>query len=254
MGQRFLVIGAIMLASVLSASGCASSRVDAPAPAESQPRVLVLGATGKLGSDTVKVLLERGYAVTAFVRPSSDRARLQGLDVSYAVGDLTQDADIESAFSKQKYRAVIDCSARRSSDGSFYDVLMRSVVRWGKPAGLQQIVLHSSVGVGESGEIPEVAAAFGTLQGEKKRFYDTAMAEKERAEKILRDGDVKFTIIRNWALMFEGTPATGRGRLTEDLQALGRITRPDLARLAVDCIGNEACFDKTFNALDDAAL
>lgn len=247
-GLYFSLVAVVLTG--MFAGGCAGTGV-VPEP-QAQQHVLVLGATGKLGSDTVKALLARGHAVTAFVRPSSDRRRLEGLDVSYVIGDLTRDADVKEAFNGRAYQVVIDCSARRDSTGSFYDASMRSVVRWGRPQGVQQIILHSSVGVGESGEIAEVARSFSTLQGERKRIYDSTMTEKNAAERVLKDSGLKFTIIRNWLLLLEGAAATGKGRLTEDLQALGRITRPDLAQLGVGCVGNEACFDRTFNALDDS--
>jgi len=205
-----------------------------------------------LGAETVKALLQRGYAVTAFVRPTSDLKRLDGLGIAYFVGDLTRDEDVRRAFSGRAYHTVIDCSARRGTTDPFYDASMRSILRWGRAAGLEHVILHSSVGVGESREIAEVAAAFETLQGEKRRIYESTMTEKRTAEELLKDSGLKYTIIRNWALMFEGTAATGMARLTEDLRALGRITRPDLAALGADCVNNPACAGRTFNALDDS--
>ena len=47
--------------------------------AGSENRVLVFGGTGQLGSAVVRELVAAGYPVTVFVRPSSDRSRLEGL-------------------------------------------------------------------------------------------------------------------------------------------------------------------------------
>lgn len=55
-------------------------------------KVLVLGATGLLGSNLVRALLARGEEVRALVRPSSPARTLSGLDIERVTGDL-DDAD-----------------------------------------------------------------------------------------------------------------------------------------------------------------
>ena len=69
--------------------------------------ILIFGGTGQLGSRIVRLLLEAGEDVTVFVRPTSDRSRLDGLAVDYVVGDLLNDADVAGAFASASYRAVI---------------------------------------------------------------------------------------------------------------------------------------------------
>ncbi|MDG2321858.1 MAG: NAD-dependent epimerase/dehydratase family protein, partial [Rhodospirillaceae bacterium] len=54
--------------------------------------ILVLGGTGELGIRIVKLLVEKNEDVTVFVRASSDRSSLAGLDVDYVVGDLLDQA------------------------------------------------------------------------------------------------------------------------------------------------------------------
>src|SRR5881628_786259 len=51
-------------------------------------KVLVLGATGQLGSNLVRALLVRGDQVRALVRPTSNLLALRGLDVERGEGDL----------------------------------------------------------------------------------------------------------------------------------------------------------------------
>ena len=60
-------------------------------------KVLVLGATGFLGSNLVRALLARGDEVRAFVRPTSNTRTLKGLDVERVVGDLTDPGSLERA-------------------------------------------------------------------------------------------------------------------------------------------------------------
>ncbi|MFF4259390.1 NAD(P)H-binding protein [Streptomyces sp. NPDC001663] len=50
--------------------------------------VLVVGATGSLGSKVVDELLKRGKNVRALVRPASDASRLESRGVQSARGDM----------------------------------------------------------------------------------------------------------------------------------------------------------------------
>ena len=51
-------------------------------------KALVTGATGFIGANVARLLVERGEDVRVLVRPTSDRGNLAGLPVEIAVGDL----------------------------------------------------------------------------------------------------------------------------------------------------------------------
>ncbi len=53
-----------------------------------QMRSFVTGATGFIGANLVRLLLQQGYEVRALVRPTSRLDNLQGLDVEIVKGDL----------------------------------------------------------------------------------------------------------------------------------------------------------------------
>jgi len=60
-------------------------------------KVLVTGANGHLGANTIRALLNRGHEVVAFVRPTADRRGLAGLKVSYTEGDVTDGKTLTKA-------------------------------------------------------------------------------------------------------------------------------------------------------------
>ncbi|MCX7620355.1 MAG: NAD-dependent epimerase/dehydratase family protein [Acidimicrobiales bacterium] len=72
-------------------------------------RVLITGATGFLGSRIASQLSARGDLVRALVRESSDRSRLEGLDVELAFGDVADKASVEAAL--DRVDLVIHCAA-----------------------------------------------------------------------------------------------------------------------------------------------
>ncbi|HET6721137.1 MAG TPA: NAD-dependent epimerase/dehydratase family protein [Chitinophagaceae bacterium] len=51
-------------------------------------RILMTGANGHLGANTVRSLLKKNYDVNAFVRSNSDLSGLKGLPVTYCFGDV----------------------------------------------------------------------------------------------------------------------------------------------------------------------
>lgn len=59
---------------------------------------LVAGATGFVGSQTVRALLERGRKVRVMVRKTSDLSPIKGLDVEICYGDVSDQASMEAAM------------------------------------------------------------------------------------------------------------------------------------------------------------
>ncbi len=205
--------------------------------------VLVFGGTGRLGAPIVRLLVEAGYPVTVFARPTSDRGRLSGLEVTYVVGDLMDADSVIAAISGKPYRIVIDASARRSTTEPFYGTAMRNILQAVADSDVQQFILHGSVGAGDNMQ------QFPNLGFERMRDI---MIAKGEAEAALKASDIDYTIIRNGRVKVDGTPATGTARLTEDVTVLGSATRLDLAALTMQCLGNPDCMNKTFHAVDDS--
>jgi uncharacterized protein YbjT (DUF2867 family) len=212
---------------------------------------MVFGATGQLGVPHVRQLLERGETVIAFVRPSSNRSRLQGLTPTYAVGDLMDANSVLAAMQEHRPRVVIDASSAAgngmiTADNTFYDKAMRNIVAAAKATGVEQIILHGSVGA--RGSAAKILA-------EQYAFFDTqspTMLDKGAAEMTLEDSGVGYTIIRNGLLDREPAAATGSAYLTEDTTTFSRVVRADLAALALNCVDNPACMGKVYHAQDDS--
>lgn len=218
--------------------GC-SAIVDAETSANQG--ALVFGGSGRTGAIIVEMLRDQGEPVTVFVRPNSDRARLQGQQLAFAVGDATNSAEVDAAVAAARPRVIINALGGRGSQVGFWDRSQMAMTAAAKKYGVKRVVFLSSVGVGDS------AVAYSKEALERTR---EAMAERFSAEEDLKVSGVEYVIIRTGIIAPEGAPATGKAILTEDRSVLSPVTRADLARLTVDCLTNPACSNKTFAAMD----
>jgi uncharacterized protein YbjT (DUF2867 family) len=213
--------------------------------------VLVFGGTGRLGAAIVRDLLAAGFDVTVFARESSDRRRLEGLRVTFVTGDALQDADVRRALVARRYRVVVNALGRSESPPSFFAVTGESIARGAKAGGVEQVILHSSVGVGDSRE------ALGPVHSSALAAVFDA---KQVAEAALVASGVRYTIIRHARLYDPPSTlpdssregSTERPRLVADPLAVGTVSRSGLARLTEQCAAQPRCYDRTYHAVDDA--
>jgi uncharacterized protein YbjT (DUF2867 family) len=206
--------------------------------------VLVLGGTGQLGSEVAKALVAAGQNVSVLARESSNRARLDGVKVSYVIGDMLNDADMERVFKEKSYRVVVDASsAPFSGTQDFYEKSQRIVSKWAAATGVRQLILHGAIGAGDSAGLIFVEKAFEVQR--------KAIASKTIAEEIVIASGVPYTIIRHLTLLPMEFKESGQAKLSKDRQTVGAVTRDGLARLTRDCIDKAECMNVVFHAVDE---
>ena len=208
--------------------------------------VLVLGGTGQLGAVIVKMLVEKGDEVTVFVRPTSDRSRLDGVGVAYAVGDLLDEESVSKALSSGQFRAVVNAVRAPLSEIDFYAITSGHIVTHAKANGVTQIIHHGAVGAGDNMDLhPDVP--WDRVPGLKARMLDQG-----RAEQNFLGSGITSTIIRNARVWPDGTPSTGQAELTEDQSVLTPNTREDLAIFTLNCLDNPACGGRIYHVKDES--
>ncbi|MGB8702164.1 MAG: hopanoid-associated sugar epimerase [Thermosynechococcaceae cyanobacterium] len=157
-------------------------------------RVFITGATGFVGANLARLLLEQGYQVRALVRPQSRLDNLRGLGVETIAGDLV---DPGLAEAMQGCQAVFHVAAHYSLWQTDRDQLYRSnvlgtrnVLAAARAAGVDRTIYTSSVaaiGVPADGRIADETyqSPVEKLVGDyKKSKY---WAEQE-AHTAVRDG------------------------------------------------------------------
>ncbi len=215
----------------------------AAVPASANEGVLVFGGTGELGREVIEDLLAAGEQVTIFARPTSQTADLEAQGVAVLQGDVLNEDDVSRALKAGPFRVVVDALARdRGVDADFYDVSMDYIASASAESGVEQIILHGSVGAGLSKLSDRV----------RETEMSDLMVSKTMGERHLMESGVTYTIIRNWALLPNDIRESGEAFMTPDQTARGLITRDALARFTVQCLTDPMCENEILHTVDDA--
>ena len=116
---------------------------------------LVTGATGFLGSQLVRTLLERGESVKAFVRPGSNLSALQGYPkdrFKLAVGDIRIEQSVFAALAgcTRLYHVAANFKLWDPNPARIIEPAvsgMRATLRAARARNLSKVVVTSSMGV-----------------------------------------------------------------------------------------------------------
>jgi uncharacterized protein YbjT (DUF2867 family) len=196
--------------------------------------VMVVGATGFLGMEICRQLIDANRKVKALVRTSSDQVKvraLQQMGAEAITGDIKDPASLKNAFNK--VAAVISSASstfsRQEGDSieSVDDIGQLNVVEAANNAGVNQFIFIS----------------FYTFAGEFP--LQTA---KRKVEKKLRESKMNYTILRPTFFMeiwlspavgfdFPHSKATIYG---EGMNKISWISLKDVASFAVASLDNPA--------------
>lgn len=189
----------------------------------SAKKVIVAGATGQLGNKIVKALVEQGADVTAMVRPTSDRSKLEAMGIrNFVIGDMMDKSSLKNALSSGGFDTIVASAAgyTRHTKGDRPDtdtIGYRNLVDATKDAGIPRFVLIS---------ILESDKAISVPHFHNKYLIEKYLAEKKQPYIALRPGAFfdwsDDTLVKNlkkgvFPMFFDGVD-------------YGTIYTPDLAR------------------------
>jgi dihydroflavonol-4-reductase len=150
-------------------------------------KVLVTGATGFVGANVVRVLLEHGEDVRALVRAGSDRRNVDGLPVELAEGDL-RDADALRRAVKgcaRVYHVAADYRFWARDPRELYASNVQGTVNLLDAclaAGVERVVHTSTVGTIGLSALPRPCDETTPLHpGQLTSHYKRSKLEAERA-------------------------------------------------------------------------
>lgn len=205
--------------------------------------ILIVGATGSLGSGIAHVLLARGEAVRMLVRQdaSAGGSPLQPLVAAGAQpirGDLKDRASLDRACAGIKTVITTANSALRGGDDNTQSVDVdgnRNLIDAAKQAGVAQFVFVSANGADANSPVPFLAA-------------------KGKTEQHLQASGMSYTIISPeafmevWIGMVVGGPALAHQPVTVVGSGARRhtfISARDVAQFTAAAVGNPAALNRT---------
>lgn len=233
----------LSVALLVHAAEPTSSAVQASSP----PLVLVAGATGQTGQHALAQALKAGYRVRGLSRDVERARQIVSGNYQWVAGDVRDPKTLGAALRGVSYVICTIGATERSGPNSpeFVDYGgVRNLADAAREAGVQQLVLVSSVGVGGGG------GAFGWLLNTV--LMPGILDWKAKGEQYLRGSGVPYTIVRPAGLTNDEGGATGLRFTQGDTLGGGTIPRADVAALTVTALGNADALGKTFEVASDA--
>ncbi len=128
-------------------------------------KLLILGGSGDVGQQSVRIAKYRGYQITVLVRSETNYEKQEGIDV---VQGSVLDADVLEQVMKGK-DLVLSCLGPRKenpsnpwstliSPANFAQDTAQNIVKAMKSHGVKRLVAISAAGVGDS--LPAVTPVF----------------------------------------------------------------------------------------------
>jgi putative NADH-flavin reductase len=199
-------------------------------------KLLVIGASGPLGLEVVKMALKRSFLVSAFVRtPESFKGASSG--VRAIRGDVFDLKSLEQAMIG--HDAVISTFGTQLirkpttllSDGT------KNIVKAMESSGVHRFVCVTGIGAGNS-------------KGHGGFLYDKILEpfllheiynDKTRQEEVIKKSSLEWTIVRP-AVLTNG-PETGNYRIANDLFGFTatKISRKDVADFLLNEVMSNKC-------------
>jgi len=196
-------------------------------------KLLILGATGKTGSELVRQGLERGFEVTGLVR-SPEKSQLRDRRLTIVRGSPLDEHLL--------HEIVPDCDAVLSTLGHLdlkesYVVTdgARTVVRVMKTAKAKRLMILSSTLVVPGGSFLTRLPRYITRH---------ALNDSKQMEGVVEISDVAWTIVRLVRLT-NGVIAPYRIFESEPPSVSATISRKSVAACMLDLVANESYFQKT---------
>lgn len=147
-------------------------------------KALVTGANGFTGSHLVKALLDRGDAVVAFVRKTSDLSRLSGCSVDYAYGDVGDRLSLQAAMTGVDVvfhtAAYVELGIVDEDRMERINVVgTRNVLEAARQAGVSKFLYCSTIGVYGDTQGKVVDETFERTQKSFSSAYDRTKYEAQ---------------------------------------------------------------------------
>lgn len=198
-------------------------------------KIFLLGATGKTGSIFLKMALESGYSVTAYVR-SPEKNMIVNKNLNVVKGDLLSVAEMSSAM--VDHEVVVSCLGGNENDKrTIIKDMIQATVSSMQISNVSKIVSVSSAGIhNEFSWITNLIL---------KLLYKHVIRDHRLAAQIIMASGLEYTLARPLSLT-DGM-LTKKYRMTPvGVPKAGKnISRQDLAHFLLSVVESGAHLNET---------
>jgi putative NADH-flavin reductase len=203
--------------------------------------ILVIGANGGIGRQTIFVALNAGYHVTALLRNPANLT-LTHENLQIVKGDILQPETFEKHLANQD--AIISAIGEKNREPTtLYSDGNRNLLHAMRKKGIKRAFFISASAIEISPVQPFIIRLVTRFVVQK--LFGNGYADQRIMEKLVKESDINYTIMRPPRLT--DTPATGKYRFAINgfLKNCLKISRADVAHFMINNIGNEATYRST---------
>ena len=202
-------------------------------------RIILVGATGRVGASALEDLVKAGHEVVACAREASK------IQASQQVEPLTLDlhnplSQVTDAFRKTHADAVVFTAGSRGKDINQIDALgAMKTIEAAKKVGISRYIMLGAMYAADwlRWEQPRVKPAIDALAD----YYVT----KNMADQYLIGSGLDYTIIEPGSL----TEQEGTGNIQVEPDGPGPIPIPDVAQCLADCVDLPQTAGRIYNII-----
>ena len=183
-------------------------------------KVLVTGATGFIGFHVAKLLVEKGFQVSALVREGSDTSALKTMGIELVRGDVRDYSSICKALKgcRQLYHLAADYRIWVNDPKTMYEINVqgtKNVMQAALTTGIEKIVYTSTVGV-------LATCSNGKPSNEETPVSIRDMVGDYKKSKFIAEKEV-FDFIKKGAQVVIVNPTTPVGPMDKKPTPTGKI-------------------------------
>ncbi len=203
-------------------------------------KLVIFGATGKIGKHLIAQSLDQGHQVTAFVR-NPDKVNINHKDLKLIQGDVLNAAEVIAAVDGQD--AVL-CALGMPifNREKLREKGTKNILAAMKNAGVKRLVCLSVHGVGDSHSMLPLSYKLFIMP----LLFRWVIADHMAQEALVKNSGLDWVITR--AVNFTDAPYTGdyhHGFNTANKPATLKISQPDLADFMLKQIANNQYLHQT---------
>jgi putative NADH-flavin reductase len=203
--------------------------------------ILVVGANGGIGRQTVGIALEAGHHVTALVRNPANLT-ITHAHLEIVTGDI-QRLETFEGYLENKNAVISAIGGKMNKPTNLYSDGNRNLLLAMKKHGVERAFFISASAI----EISPVQPFYIRLVTKYivQKLFGYGYADQRIMEKLIKDGDTNWTIMRPPRLTDK--PVTGHYRFATNrfLENCLSISRADVAHFMINNITNGATYKAT---------